>query len=275
MWLLLCVTLLLCLIGCSKEDLLQRFSTPEDQATAKSYIDRLRTHDIDGIENLIDPSVKEPALHAELEKMANLIPPGEPTSVKLVGAQSTRTPGASIVNSVFEYNFAGKWLLASVAVKESSGHKTIVGMNVNTRTQSLEEENRFTLSGKSTLQYSVLGAALVAILVTFYSLVICIRTRVPRKKWLWILFILIGFGNLGVDWTTGQWGFHLLAFQVFSASATAAFYGPWTISVSLPVGAVVFLIYRRKLAAETQPPAAPAGESERVSDVTDTGHDHA
>jgi hypothetical protein len=39
----------------------------------------------------------------------------------------------------------------------------------------------------------------------------------------------------------------VLAAQLFSASATAAYFGPWIVSVSLPVGAVLFLIKRRKL----------------------------
>ncbi len=50
-----------------------------------------------------------------------------------------------------------------------------------------------------------------------------------------------------VSWATGQWGITALAAQLFSASAVAALYGPWMVSVSLPLGAALFLIYRRRL----------------------------
>ena len=43
-----------------------------------------------------------------------------------------------------------------------------------------------------------------------------------------------------------------VAVQLSSASAFAALNGPWMVSVSIPVGAVVFLIYRR---ARFAPPA--------------------
>jgi asparagine N-glycosylation enzyme membrane subunit Stt3 len=72
-----------------------------------------------------------------------------------------------------------------------------------------------------------------------------------RRKWLWILFILFGFGKLSINWTTGQWGVMVLAAQLFSASAAAAYFGPWIVSVSLPVGAVLFLIKRRRLEEST------------------------
>ena len=38
---------------------------------------------------------------------------------------------------------------------------------------------------------------------TLYALVLCIRTRNVKSKWLWILFILVGFGAVQANWTTG------------------------------------------------------------------------
>ena len=99
------------------------------------------------------------------------------------------------------------------------------------------------------MQYGVLATAITMAIFTIVVLVACIRTKMKRRKWLWVLFILFGFGKLSVNWATGQWGVMLLAAQLFSASGTAAFFGPWIVSVSLPVGAVLFLIKRRRLEA--------------------------
>jgi len=77
--------LLLLLAGCSQSDVLQKFAAPEDQALARNYIDLLRQRRFEGIEKAADPSIGGASLHDTLVKMAALIPPGEPTSVTLVG----------------------------------------------------------------------------------------------------------------------------------------------------------------------------------------------
>ena len=233
------------LLGCSQEDLLQKFSSPEDQATAKSYIDRLRAGNFEEIEGSLDPSIRTPNIRDTLTKMAALMPNQEPISIKLVGAQTFQTSDAKTVNTTFEYNFGDKWLLANVAIRDRQGTKTVVGFNVNPMTQSLESQNRFTLTGKSTVQYAVLVAAIAAVLITLFSLIDCVRTKLPRRKWLWVLFILVGFGKVAVNWTTGEWGIAPLSVQLFSASAVAPLYGPWVIAVSLPLGAIAFLFYKR------------------------------
>jgi hypothetical protein len=242
---LACLVVLLVLVGCSQDDVLQKFSSPDDQATAKGYIDRLRARNFDELEKAADPSIQSPNLRDTLTKMAALVPSQEPNSIRLVGAQRFHASDTTTVNTTFEYNFGDQWMLANVAVQDKNGAKTIVGFNINPITQSLESQNRFTLVGKSGGQYLVLVAAISAILITLYSLILCARTNLPSKKWLWILFIVFGFGKIAINWTTGEWGIAPFFVQLFSASAFAPLYGPWTIAVSVPVGAVVFLIYRR------------------------------
>jgi|SRR5882672_73946 len=239
------LVVLLTLLGCSQEDLLQKFSSPEDQATAKGYIDHLRARNFDEIEKAADPTIRSPNLRGALTKMADQIPNQEPNSLKLVGAQTFHTSGTTMVNTTFEYNFGDKWLLANVAIQDKNGAKTIVGFNINPITQSLETLNRFTLVGKSAGQYLVLVAAISAVLLTLYSLTLCARTKLPSKKWLWIMFILLGVGKITMNWTTGEWGIAPVSVQLFSASAFAPLYGPWTIAVSVPVGALIFLLCRR------------------------------
>jgi len=237
---------LLMQVGCSQDDVVQKFSSPEEQATAKGYIDRLRAGKYEELEKAADSSIQGPNLRDTLAKMAALVPTQEPNSIRLVGAQRFHAPGATTVNMTFEYNYGDKWLLANVAVQDRNEAKTIVGFNINPITQSLQSQNRFTLVGKSATQYLVLTAAISAGLITLYSLVLCIRTNLPSKKWVWILFIAFGFGKIAVNWTTGEWSIAPFFVQLLGASAFAPLHGPWTIGVSLPVGALMFLIYRRR-----------------------------
>jgi len=242
-----CLLLVFLLYGCSQEEILQKFSTPADQAIAKNYIDRLRGHDFDEIEKAFDENIKGRDLPGTLAKMANLIPAGEPTSIKLVGAERYVMRDITTVNTTYEYNFAGTWLLINVAVRTQGEAKTIVGFHVRTENESLEEQNRFTLSGRPLFAYVVLGLAVSAALFSLYALVICIRTPMAKRKALWIVFILLGIGKISVNWATGQWGVYPLYVQLFSASAFAQFSGPWVISASVPLGAILFLVRRKEL----------------------------
>jgi hypothetical protein len=236
------------LVACSQKDMLQRFASPTEQAIAQKYIDELRSLDFGDIEKAIDPTIAEEVAGGTLAKMAALIPNGTPTSVQLVGANrfSSESAGTTL-NLTYEYQFGTQYLLMNVATKTKNGVLTIVGFRVLPESASLEAQNKFNLSGRSVLQYGVLGAAIMMAIFTLVALAVCIRTKMKRRKWLWILFILFGFGKLSVNWATGQWGVMVLAAQLFSASGTAAYFGPWIVSVSLPVGAVLFLMNRRRL----------------------------
>lgn len=84
-------------------------------------------------------------------------------------------------------------------------------------------------------------------MLSLAALVVCIRTKLSVKKWPWILFIIFGFTNFSVNWTTGEWFYSLFAVQLFSASAMAPLYGNWILAVSLPIGALSFFMLKEKL----------------------------
>ena len=235
------------LAGCNQADMIQKFASPADQALAKSYIDLLRQQRFEDIEKAADPSIAGPALHDTLVQMAAFIPAGEPSTIKLVGAHQLKADASSTVNLTFEYGFSGKWILTNVAVKDQAGKITIVGFSVVPQPTSLEEQNRFTLAGKTPFQYLVFALAILFPLLTLWALVVCVRSKLKGHKWPWVLFVLLGFGKLALNWTTGEWGFAPLSFQLFSAGVFAPLYGQWTIAIALPIGAITFLVLRKKL----------------------------
>lgn len=237
----------LALAACNQADMIQKFASPADQALAKGYLDLLRQQRFDELEKAADPSIAGSSLHASLARMATFIPPGEPSAITLVGAHRMTSGDASTADLTWEYGFSGQWILMSVAVKNQGGKASITGLSVVPQPASLEAQNRFTLTGKAPLQYAVFVLAVVFPLLSLAALVVCIRTRLQGRKWPWILFILLGLGELSVNWTTGAWSLNALAVQLFSASAFAPLYGAWTFAVSLPLGAIVFLVLRSKL----------------------------
>lgn len=231
--------------ACSKQDLIQKFASAQDQTVAKQYMDELRKGAFNDIEAQVDPSLKSPTLPATLQQMAALIPREAPESVKLVGAQTVHASGRTTRSLTFEYGFHDTWVLLSVTTQDVSGHTSLTGLHVQRLAQSLEEQNRFTLVGKSPLQYTILVLTVLLPLFTLYALVVCARRKLPGRKWPWILFILFGVCRVAVNWTTGAWAVSPLYIQLFSASAVQPLYGAWTLSVSIPLGAIIFLLRRR------------------------------
>lgn len=240
-------TIWLALTACDQGSIMKKMTSPEDEATAKHYIELLRQSNFELIENELDPSIKSPDIRETLIKMANLIPAANLESVKVVGSHVLHGPGSRSANITFEYQFPGKWLLINVATQKKNEISTIVGFNVNPIPDSLEHINRFTLTGKGLIHYTALILIILIPLFALYALVLCIRTKPMKRKWLWVIFILLGIGKFGINWTTGQYFVAPLSIQLFGVSAFAPMYGPWTLSISLPLGAIVFLIMRKRL----------------------------
>jgi len=132
-----------------------------------------------------------------------------------------------------------------VSIKRMNERSAITGLNVTPIADSLESINRFNLVGKSPLHYLILSLALAAPIFSFYVLVVCLRTKKQSLKWLWAIFIAFGVGRLAINWTSGEWSFTPLAVHIPCASVSAVpAYGPWVVAVSLPLGAIFFLIKR-------------------------------
>lgn len=228
--------------ACSKQELLQKFAPASDQAMARQYMDELREGAFDKIEAQADPSMQSPTLPATLQRMAAFIPQEAPDSVTLVGAHSMHANGRIIRNLTFEYGFHDTWILLNVVSQDVAGRRTLIGLHIERLAQSLEEQNRFKLAGKSILLYATLALTVLFPLLTLYALVVCVRRKLDGPKWPWILFILFGIGRFAVNWTTGAWTVSTISIQLLSASAVQPLYGPWTLAVSLPLGALVFLL---------------------------------
>lgn len=247
--------MILLLVGCDQASIMKKITPSEAESVAKGYVDLLRQNRFDEIEKDLDASINTFDIHSTLVKMAQMIPTQQPESIKVVGVNKNvfngpNEPKTTTTNITFEYQFQSRWLLINVATQKRGGVSTIVGFNVNPIPDSLEKLNKFRLVGKSPLQYSVLFLAIFIPLFILYALILCIRTKIEKKKWLWVIFVLAGIATFSVDWTTGQWRIVPLSFQLFGVGASAPPYGSWVISISLPLGAVIFMLKRNGLSKQ-------------------------
>lgn len=235
--------------GCSRSAPIPSQVSAHDLRVARQYVEDLRAGRVALIDSVLSPAIPRPQALAALARMRAMIPGGNPRSAHVVGAQILRSTDGTVENITFEYQFPSRWLLFNVALLTRHGKLTLEGMHVHLESSSLAAQNRFGLLRKSPLEYATFALAIGLPLFTLYALIVCLRSSLTRWKWLWALCILIGFGKLAVNWTTGIWTVSLFAVQVFSTSAERVAHGPWSIAVSVPLGAIVFLIKRKSLGA--------------------------
>lgn len=140
--------------------------------------------------------------------------------------------------------------MANVVLKRAGEGLSVVDFGVYRTDGSQRELNKFVLQGKSPWHYAILTLALAVPLFIIITLIVCVRTPIPRRKWLWVIFILGGIGSVGTNWTTGALEFNLLQYLVLGGSALASSeHAPWVITAGFPLGALIFWFKRRKFIA--------------------------
>ncbi|WP_431286168.1 hypothetical protein [Roseateles chitinivorans] len=237
----------------------------EESKFAQDVVAKAVARDFAAIDAVMDAEHRPADLQAALEKMLTVVPAGTPKSVKVVGINTMRRPSSTTYNLTYEYEYPSGWLMAAVLLERRDDKLLLQGIQFVPRTRSLEAENSFGLAGKGPLHYVVLLLAVAIPLFIIYALVLCFRTRFPRRKWLWMLFVALGLVTFRFDWASGAWDFQLVSFLLLGAGATKSGpVAPWVMSLAVPVGAIVFLLRRQSLqrvpaeiAAVQQPPQRP------------------
>jgi hypothetical protein len=253
------VAICMFLAGCDDSVFMKKLVPPEDEAVARNYVEMLRRGEIDEIQRQLDPGATQPDDREKLVQLSGMFPAEGAQSSKVVGVRLYHNNEYSTSEVTLEYQLSDRWLLATVATKKKGADSTLLGMNVTQRADSVENLTRFSLLDKSAAQYLIMAAAISSVLFTFYVFFLCARTELGRKKWLWLLIVLVGVGKLSVNWVTSEWAFTPFAIQIPCATAVRPFYGPWTIAGSFPLGALLFLNHRWKMriAGELIPPPTP------------------
>jgi hypothetical protein len=253
--------------GCSYQEryaaLVEAVAHPEERRLAEAFVEDLRAGRADAFERSLGPELLSSETLSKLYSIGRSLPAGEVRSRTLVGANVSTAPGRRTVQLTYQYGFDEGWFVLAVILQRSGeGAPVVAGFHVHQVPDALERVHALTLAGKSPWHHAFLAAGLLLIALTVAAAVACVRTRGLRRKWFWLLFILLGVGGLTLNWTTGEVTVNLLRVQLISASVGATSpYAPWFVTLSLPIGAIVFLVERRRLVAApsagvTAPPLA-------------------
>ncbi|MBA3963303.1 MAG: hypothetical protein H0X40_15580 [Chthoniobacterales bacterium] len=241
----------LLLAGCDQKAFLQKFVPKDDDAFARRFLDSVRAADYTAAEQMLDTSLRGEKSASGLHELNGVLAHGEPLSVEIIGCNVFSNASAQgttrTTNLSYQIHFAGSWAVGNVAVGHTSGGVAVLASRFQPVPDSLEALNRFTFANKSIVHYLVFAACVTIPALILAALVVCIRSRI-RRKWLWIIFILVGFVQFRFDWVSGHFNVQPISFALFGASAfRPSPYAPWILGFAIPVGAIIFLVSRRKL----------------------------
>jgi hypothetical protein len=240
------------LIGCYRQP--GTGAAPPDDVLqfATRQVNALRSKNLASVETNFSPSVATIGLGTTLEKMAALFPVDEPRAVKVVAFRQSKNGAGT--DLALEYELPHEWILVRISILKSSDGFLISGLFINPISSSVEEMTGWGWAKRGVKHYIFLSAAVIMPLFILTVFVICLRSRLHKRKWLWLVFILFGIGQFTLNWHTGEISVKPLQFLFLGAGYFAPMlYSPlaWPlyIMMSLPVGAIVFLVRRKRLLA--------------------------
>jgi hypothetical protein len=238
---------LLALVGCDPKELFEKSVPKEEAEFSKKFLALLQARDFEAIEAKVAPNMKGAQLRPNVEKIAAFFPAEKPNDIQIVGAQTFANADTTQVSLTFQYVYPGKWVVANVVLEKKGGDTVVAGVTVRPLPDSLENINRFTFEGKGATHYVMFAFAIIVPLFIVAATISCIKTPIPKRKWLWVVFILFGLARATLNWTDGNLNFNLLSFLMLGASfSKTSPYGPWFLSVSIPIGAIVFMLRRKE-----------------------------
>jgi len=244
---------LVLLQACNIDKVLEKMVSEEKLSSAKGEIEFILTADYQSVEDKLTEDIKGQLNPNVLNEFRALVPKEAPLSVSLVGYHQNNFRSAEISRTVenysFQYEFSNnRWAVMSLNLQSESGSKTLIGgFHFTPVKGDLKELNKFSFAGQPLQNYiAVIFAALVPVFIII-SLFMCYKTPIPKRKWLWYVFIALGFCVFNLNWTTGQWGIQFLAVQLLgSGFLRASMYAPVVIKTSIPLGAIIFHLRRKK-----------------------------
>jgi hypothetical protein len=252
------------LAGCFDEkQWIQKVAPKDDDEFARKFVDLVMSGQYTDADHMVDPAVTAKMGPVPWNQLRQVLNHGKPLNIELIGANIgflrpwNSSESKREANLTYQIQFRDAWVVAALVVESSSGGKRVTNANLQPVPDSLRVLNRFTLQNKLPIQYAFLAACIGVPLFIVIALVICLFCRV-RRRWLWVIFILFGFAQFQLNWTTGQMGFQPISILLLGASFfRASSYAPIVFSFGIPVGATLFLVLRRWLLRKDEPPPLP------------------
>ncbi len=230
--------------GCRLD--VETIAPKEELEIGRSFVELLRQQEFETIEQVLTPELQTAETRKQLELAAAAFPLAEPQATKLLDVTMQRLEKQATYNFTFEYRYTDTWVVTRAAFRRDADGIRIIGISGHRLQVDPMTLNRFEFRGKSPLHFLMLLLLIGIPVLVVVTLVAAWRARFGIGQWLWYPFIAIGFGTLRLNWNSGEWQFAPLSVSLLGATYEKIGYGPWMLSVGVPVGAVLFWVRRAR-----------------------------
>ena len=242
------IIIFLVINGCNYNRILEHIIPKEESDFAKNILSNLKAHNYTEVKRNLNPQILTDDVDSNLVKASKLFPTGNILSIKPIGYRNFISGRDYQATLSFEYQCTNGWAVASITLSKNNNSFLINWIKINQFKKSQEEINAFSFSHKSFGHYLFLLFAILIILFEAITIITLIKTKVASKKWLWFIFVLFGFCGITLNWTSGEIGFQLLTLRILSVGIISSSpYSPWFLSISFPIGAIIFWFKRKSL----------------------------
>jgi hypothetical protein len=190
-------------------------------------------------------------------KLGALFPKGT-SQIEVTAWRTTIATGhieRTMIELVYDYGSAGL-IRVQALLDKTNGALRLAGIDIRAFPAAAARANDFRLPTLwSDPRWPLLALAAALDVLAFGTLILClVNANIRwRWRWLWLLFIAAGLIRVNLDWVTLQYQVMLLNFMAPPAGFYRfAAYGPWVLSLALPVGAVVYWTRARRWARESE-----------------------
>lgn len=197
---------------------------------------------------------------ATFESMRKLAPAGPPKVQRLLRWSAFfDSEGATTLSGIHEATYPSGPLRVETRIYRANATSDwkVVDLHVRFATWQELKVVQPSIFSMPPLVYVVLPLMVINVLLIWATAIACLLIDTVRRRWLWLPFILVGIGMLRVD-LMGMWDFSPIYFQLCATGFTWAgsAFEPWVLSVSLPLGAILFWIFGRGRKDVAKPAAA-------------------
>jgi hypothetical protein len=234
--------LLLCLAACSQKGWMDKLASPDEQHLAITTAEQFRAGEIDKIAEKSAASLK-----GDLPKGVAVVRPilartQGPFEIETVNvSESNRGPVRKTLT--LQTGSGSNWAVIELVFDRIDGSMQLVGCHALPASSDPSKLNDFRLSQRGVLGYLWLFAMVICISICVTAVALVWRSPWLKRRWLWTLGSLIGFGSFALNWSTGAWGIKILNVSLLGASGTRSSpYAPWIFTFAIPVVAVAVIV---------------------------------
>lgn len=256
----------------SNWQMMTNFFGGENQKNIRKFVEQYHQSRTNGVKDRIHQDLLLALKKIETSPVLNFFFNHEPEVVRSIGYNSSTDSDETHRTYFLQYDYTtpdfklfppfdndslpsdGFYsLILTIDEVEKDRKALITGFHMSTLSSKEKQVNKFNLKGKSPFQIGFLLISVLVPIFILFTLVQFVRMPSPCQKTLWFAFIAFGVTDFTLNWTTGDISTTLIGFNLLGGGFyKSGPYAPWIISVSIPIGALLFYFKRRKWIVDYQ-----------------------